>query len=200
MDISSGLSIIILYYNDNILTIFFIEYADPDIKNAVEKHSANPTIISTSTDTYQIRLVSSLEQLEFVIPLFDQYRVFYKQSSDIEGARKFLTERRQRKESIIFLAIQGSTPLGFCQLYPLFSSVRMCRTWYLGDLFVAHEGRKRGVGSNLLAKAKEFSLDTKGLRLMLRTAKDNFTGQSVYHQQGYIRDEEFYTYNLNLDK
>ena len=35
--------------------------------------------------------------LEEIIPLFDQYRVFYKQASNLEAARRFLKERFQKK-------------------------------------------------------------------------------------------------------
>ena len=35
--------------------------------------------------------------------LFDQYRVFYRKESDIDGAVSFLTDRLTREESVVFL-------------------------------------------------------------------------------------------------
>ena len=36
--------------------------------------------------------------------LFDQYRQFYGQKGDVDGAETFLKERLERRESVIFLA------------------------------------------------------------------------------------------------
>jgi hypothetical protein len=63
--------------------------------------------------------VTDLDQL---VPLFDAYRRFYRQSSDLEKARPFLWERFEKSQSVIFLAIQDGVAIGFTQLYPSFSS------------------------------------------------------------------------------
>ncbi|WP_417431555.1 hypothetical protein [Halpernia sp.] len=36
--------------------------------------------------------------------LFDKYRIFYKKKSDLQAAEKFLNERFQNNESIVFVA------------------------------------------------------------------------------------------------
>ena len=41
-------------------------------------------------------VLAKFEDLEEVSRLFDQYRVFYKKSSNIEAARTFLQERFQK--------------------------------------------------------------------------------------------------------
>ena len=57
---------------------------------------------------------SHLEQL---VPLFDGYRVFYKQPSDLEKARLFLQERITNGESVIFAAESESGKLlGYTQM------------------------------------------------------------------------------------
>ena len=66
---------------------------------------------------------ATIENIDQLVPLFDKYRIFYKQSSDPEAARKFLTERLNKKESVIFIAVDThKNVLGFTQLYPVFSS------------------------------------------------------------------------------
>ena len=100
------------------------------------------------------------EHLEGVAALFDAYRVFYRQASDIEGARRFISARLSRGESKIFLAISGDgaeAPLGFVQLFPSFSSVSMKDLWILNDLFVAPEGRRQGVGRALMERARQLA-------------------------------------------
>ena len=77
--------------------------------------------------------------LDQVAPLFDAYRQFYDCPPDLPLARRFIGERLQGGDSVIFLARDGPLPLGFVQLYPLFTSSSPVpgRLWLLNDLFVA---------------------------------------------------------------
>jgi GNAT superfamily N-acetyltransferase len=135
---------------------------------------------------------ATIGDLEPLAILFDGYRVFYKQLSDIEGAKKFLRERIEKEESVIFVAEEEKELLGFTQLFPLYSSVGMIRTWLLNDLYVAANARKRGIASRLLQKAKEFGIISKSRWLLLQTSADNFTAQSVYESNGWQRVTDFF--------
>ena len=128
---------------------------------------------------------ATLSDLEKLAVLFDGYRIFYKQESDVIAAQNFLKERMEKEESVILVAEQDSVLLGFTQLFPLFSSVGMKRTWLLNDLFVATNARKMGIGSLLLEAAKEFGSGTNSRWLLLQTAADNYTAQSVYESNGW---------------
>lgn len=64
-----------------------------------------------------------LSQVNDVVTLFDGYRVFYGQPSNIAAAEAFLTARLKNNESVIYLARdEANTPVGFTQLFPSFSS------------------------------------------------------------------------------
>lgn len=142
---------------------------------------------------------ATIADLDALVPLFDAYRVFYKQPSDPDGARAFLFERFDHQQSTIFLAEdERGAAIGFAQIFPLFSSALMKRILLLNDLFVAPEGRKAGTGTALLEACAAHGRRTGAARLMLRTAIDNFTAQSVYEAHGWVRDEAFFTYNLVL--
>jgi GNAT superfamily N-acetyltransferase len=135
-----------------------------------------------------------VEHIELVAPLFDRYRQFYGQPSDPAGASSFLGDRLRQQQSVVFLAVDyGSrmTGLGFTQLYPSFTSVRMKPLWILNDLFVAEEARRRGVGRLLMDAARDLALSTGAARLVLATAKDNVTAKSLYLRLGYRVDEQF---------
>ena len=90
-------------------------------------------------------------------PLFDAYRVFYKQPSNPEAAKNFLAHRLSNNESVIFLAFSNEKAVGFTQLYPTFSSVSLERMFVLNDLFVLPDYRKNGVASLLLNKQRNFA-------------------------------------------
>jgi ribosomal protein S18 acetylase RimI-like enzyme len=138
------------------------------------------------------------EHLKEISQLFDQYRVFYKASSDPEAARAFLQERFQKGDSVIFAVRHDSQIVGFTQLYPSFSSVSMGHIWILNDLFVAPVYRKQGVASFLLSATVDFARTTKATRITLSTQISNTTAQSIYESLGYCKDEDFYHYSLTL--
>ena len=130
------------------------------------------------------------EQVDLVAPLFDQYRQFYEQPPDLPGATAFLRERLDRQESVIFLAM-ADTAVGFVQLYPSFSSVRMKPIWILNDLFVAKEARRYGVGKRLMDAALDLARSTGAARLALATAKTNHAARALYLSLGYQLDDVF---------
>lgn len=66
-----------------------------------------------------------MDDLDALGPLFDAYRQFYRLPGDLDRARRFLLDPYQHSQSVIFLAWQGTTAVGFTQLYPSFSSGAM---------------------------------------------------------------------------
>jgi ribosomal protein S18 acetylase RimI-like enzyme len=138
-------------------------------------------------------------QLDAVAQLFDAYRGFYEQPSNLAQSRAFIAERMAAGESAIFLAQdEHGEALGFVQLYPTFSSIDAHRTWLLSDLFTTPAARGRGVGRLLMNTARAFALETGAKGLVLETATDNFTAQGLYESLGYVRDTGYYTYMLDL--
>lgn len=138
------------------------------------------------------------------VELFDQYRQFYQQPSDLAGARLFLAERLQKADATIFLAVEGEgsreKAIGFLQLYPIFSSTQMKPAWLLNDLFVVASERKMGVGRALMERARQFAMETRACELMLQTAVDNRNAQRLYESLGWRRDTEFLTYVLPVTR
>lgn len=143
-------------------------------------------------------ILAQLEHVDLIAPLFDLYRQFYRQPPDPSGALKFIRERLERAESVIFLALDGNRAAGFTQLYPLFSSVSMRRLWLLNDLYVSSEIRQRGVGLALLERAREFAIETGAKGLELATATDNIPAQRLYEKTGWKKDLEFLHYSLTV--
>jgi len=142
---------------------------------------------------------ATIEDLEGVSNLFNLYRVFYQQSSDLDGAKNYIKSRLESKDSVIFIVKDKQEYVGFTQLYPTFSSISMKRSWILNDLYVDGQARKQGIGEMLLHKAKDFAIQTGANNLSLSTAPDNYSAQRLYEKLGYKRDEQFYHYELNLN-
>jgi len=140
---------------------------------------------------------ATAEDAAIIAPLFDAYRVFYQQPSDRAGATKFIRERLQQNESVILIAFINNVAVGFTQLYPIFTSVGMQRTWLLNDLFVDVACRNKNIATELLDAAKDYGRSTNSKWLMLQTGKENFPAQSLYEKNGWHKETDLF-YSISL--
>lgn len=133
-------------------------------------------------------ITASSDHLRELVPLFDGYRIFYRQASNQDAVKNFLEERFQKKDSVIFIALDDEgNGLGFTQLYPSFSSVFMQRVYILNDLFVSEKARGQGIGEALIEYAKQFAREMGSKGLTLETAIDN-PSQNLYKRLGWVKD------------
>lgn len=137
---------------------------------------------------------------EKIAPLFNDYRQFYQQPSDVKKALSFISERLNNNDSIIFFAQdENGVVLGFTQLYPSFSSVSAKSILILNDLFVDEDARGLGIGKLLLESAKDFAISRGDKGIALETTPDNTGAQALYQNLGYDRVEGYLHYFLSLD-
>lgn len=136
-----------------------------------------------------------LADLEALASLFDQYRRFQGQPGNLPAASAFLRDRFEHGESVLFIAFDGETPVGFAQLYPSFSSVSLSRVYILNDLYVAEAGRRRGVASALLAALEAYAWTFGAARVTLNVARDNTSAQALYQSQGWSQDQQFHMFH-----
>ena len=141
---------------------------------------------------------ANIADLDGLADVFNNYRVFYKQESSVEEAKIFLRNRIEREESIIFVAVEDGEYLGFTQLYPSFSSISMKELWILNDLFVQEGKRGAGIGKKLLEVARTFALENGAKGLKLQTEIDNISAQRLYAENGYLRDNRYFHYELTF--
>lgn len=143
---------------------------------------------------------ATIDDIEEITLLFDLYRQFYEQQSDLDAARKFLSARIERQESVIYLAKseRDTTSIGFVQLYPSFSSISMKPTWILNDLYVHRDHRSRGVATALIEASLELASMTSSKEILLDTAKTNTTAQRLYRKLGFLEEEEFLVFRKVL--
>lgn len=131
---------------------------------------------------------ATLVDLDAVAPLFDAYRGFYGQDSDLPRARAWLQDRMGRGESTVIVAEREGEVVGFVQLYPMYSSVRTERTWILNDLYVAEHARRGGAARALLDAATEFASESGAAGISLETTRDNAPARALYRDAGWNED------------
>ncbi|SFJ45288.1 GNAT family N-acetyltransferase [Myroides guanonis] len=136
---------------------------------------------------YKIRK-ASLEDLNETAELFNQYRIFYRQESDIEKGKSFIKERLLNGESDIFLVLVNNKAVGFVQLYKLFHYTKLQKQWLLSDLFVLPEYRGNGLSLALIERSKRWCEETGACGLMLETEKTNDIGNKLYPRCGFEYD------------
>lgn len=140
---------------------------------------------------------ATINDLDSLTELFDFYRLFYKQASDLKGAREFLKERLTKNESVIFIAYEDGKPVGFTQLFPSFSSVSMQKSLVLNDLYVKETARRKGVAKELINRAIALAKETKAKGILLETGKENVNAQKLYEMIGFTKESNyFYYYSL----
>ncbi len=145
---------------------------------------------------------ATLEDLDPLTELFEQYRQFYGKISDFDAAKNFLKERIKNQQSTIFISIdENQKPTGFVQLFPIFSSTRLKKMWLLNDLFVHPDHRGQGISKQLIQKAQAFVRDNDGCGLILETSKQNQIGNSLYPKTHFGLDTEnnYYVWNIEID-
>jgi GNAT superfamily N-acetyltransferase len=148
-----------------------------------------------------IIIKAEIQHLKDLAPLFNSYRVFYKQTSDLEAAKQFLKQRLEKQDTIIYIAYAEDKAVGFMQLFHSFTSVGMLPIYILNDLFVHNNYRKKGIGVALLNQAKKKAEQNHCKFVALQTETTN-PAQHLYESMGWVKDTDFqYTWenkSLNL--
>lgn len=161
----------------------------------------NPALQPVQPPSVAVRSAST-DDLDALAPLFDAYRQFYGQRTDIALAHRFLSKRLARAESQVLLATTrtdaGESAVGFAQLYPMYSSVRCRRTLVLNDLYVTAAHRQQGVAWALLGHARRVAMLLGAASIALQTAPSNVQARRLYQRFGFTPDDEFQSYLLPL--
>jgi ribosomal protein S18 acetylase RimI-like enzyme len=152
---------------------------------------------SNLTSNNEITRVFDID-LSGMVNLFNNYRIFYKQPTDMLGCKEYLKQRIKQNESIIYEAQHENISAGFVQLYPSFSSVSMQKVYILNDLYVSEEFRGKGIGTELITYAEKELAKSGIKKISLKTAYDN-QAKSLYKKLGYEEEIEFFHYNKYLE-
>lgn len=133
--------------------------------------------------------------LEGLLPLVRAYRVFYQQLPDADGERAFVESHLRKHTSVIYIAQADRAAAGFMQLFKTYSTVHLCSSWILEDLFVGPDFRHRGIGGALLSYALQHVRADGAGGMFLETAYDNVAAQALYEKAGWVREGRFIKYN-----
>jgi ribosomal protein S18 acetylase RimI-like enzyme len=142
---------------------------------------------------------AGIEDVPAAALLFHHYRLFYNLVSNFDDCADFIRDRIANDDSTIFVAWMGpDNPVGFVQMYPLFSEVSLKKVWLVNDLYVEESARRKGVAELLMHQCAEFVREKGGSELTLATAPENVIAQALYRKLGYVKNDGFWVYSLYL--
>lgn len=138
------------------------------------------------------------DHLDQLTPMFIHYRELYGAMPQLDASREYLAERLNKQEAIILLAFEEDTLLGFCLVYPSFSSVSLRPMWILNDLYVAEPVRRKQVAKQLLKAIAQQARDNNAVRLRVSISASNEIAQRLYEAAEFSEDQNFRNYILPL--
>lgn len=134
---------------------------------------------------------ATAKDADALAPLFDAYRQFFTGGNDLARSAAFLRERLERDECVVFSARLDAEPVGFIQLYPLWSSWYCARIWFLSDLYVADSARRHGAGAMLVERVKEYAAETGASSVMVELPLSEPHLRNFYARLGFHEDPVF---------
>ena len=145
---------------------------------------------------------ASAADLNELVRLYIDYRLFYGEPPEQERAAAFIRDRVTQSSGRYFLAwneaASGRSAIGFVHLMSSTNTLVMRPIWLLEDLYVDPSARGLGVATSLLRYAEDFARSTGAERLTLATAHDNLTAQHIYKKLGYVREDHFWYFHRLL--
>lgn len=140
------------------------------------------------------------QKFQNAVVIFDLYRQFYGNPSDLNLAENFLKDRLKSRDSLFLLAeeSEGNIAAGFIQVYPVWSSISVSRSWLLNDLYVAKDFRRHGIAKQLLDVVQS-QAKLAGIKMIrISTEHTNESAKRLYEEFGFEADKRFKHYNLAI--
>ncbi|HWN72881.1 MAG TPA: GNAT family N-acetyltransferase [Solirubrobacterales bacterium] len=139
------------------------------------------------------------EEFEELLPLIAAYQRFY-ETEEIDEERNRVFFRRflaPSEDGLLLGARREGHLVGYACLYWHFSSLEVCESVLMNDLYVTEEARGQGVGRTLIEATAEVARERGVPYVEWSTAPDNRTAQRLYDSTGAERSEWF-TYELRV--
>jgi GNAT superfamily N-acetyltransferase len=115
---------------------------------------------------------------------------------DPERAIEKLSGAILEPDSVVLVADHGGELVGVCAAYLDLDSVRFGPRCWVEDLAVHPDRRSEGIGSRLLAAAREWAAERGATHLELDSATARTDAQRFYEREGALRQGVIYSWEL----
>ena len=120
--------------------------------------------------------------------LFNQYRIYRSESLYEKSSHDCSFRRSSDGESVFFIVRKNQpepTPVGFIQLYTIYSPSNAAKATHFEELFVVPEYRNNGIALKLIEAAVKFAIENKSAFIQIKTSKDNMIAQRLFESVGF---------------
>jgi ribosomal protein S18 acetylase RimI-like enzyme len=148
---------------------------------------------------YMIVRRATLDDLNTLAVLFDEYRQIYTATSNLKRTTNFLQQRLENAETIIFVHIKNDELTGFVVLYHGFSTVKCSRNYVLDDVYIRPMYRRQGAARQLIDTAILFSQHQGADVLSVDILKSNAQAHQLYASMGFKAIEHLQHYERQLN-
>ncbi|PNZ39544.1 GNAT family N-acetyltransferase [Mammaliicoccus vitulinus] len=139
-----------------------------------------------------------VNEVNKIIPIFNEYRVYFGEQSDIDAAERFLYENLSSDNAVIFIAEDNDDVIGFIQLYTMLSSMKMSELLIINDLYLTAKARGQRIGEKLMHQVFKYGKENGYETIYLETEKSNIGGNRLYTKLGMQIDDEHNYYSKPL--
>lgn len=141
------------------------------------------------------------DELEAALPLIAGYQRFYRAEPDPDRNLAFFSRFLDPSDVGLLLGAWTEAGLvGFATLYWFHSSTKAADSVLMNDLFVAEDGRGRGVGRALIEASIEVARARGAAHLEWFTAPDNRTAQRLYDSFPGARRSAWLAYEVDAGR
>jgi GNAT superfamily N-acetyltransferase len=140
-----------------------------------------------------------MDEVETVASIFDQYRVHYGETADVEQSSRWLRENIGSGRVQTFVAEDRARLVGFATTMQIPASLRLSHFWQIRDLFVLPQHRRLGIGGALLGAVRAAAVESGALRLVLQTEEENGPALALYAEVGFVPVTGYRALTLPLD-
>ena len=137
-----------------------------------------------------------MDEVDAVAALFDQYRVHYGESADVERSVRWLQENMEAGRLRTFVAEDAARFVGFATTMDMPASLRLSHFWQIRDLFVLPQRRRSGLGAALLGAVRAAAVESGALRLAIQTEDENGPALALYTQVGFVQVDGYRTLTM----
>lgn len=142
--------------------------------------------------------ILNVDDVNKILPIFDEYRVYFGQQSNVDAAYDFLYNNLSNNDAVIFIAEDDEGVIGFLQLYTMLSSMKMSEMLIINDLYLTDVARGKHIGEQLMHQAFKFGKESGYETIYLETEKSNIGGNRLYTKLGMQVDDEHNYYSKQL--
>lgn len=146
--------------------------------------------IRNDMNAYNVERIK-FNQRHIFAGLFNQYNIYQAEASGEKSWPDGFVGGLSDDEPVFFIVLKNQPepiPVGFIQLYSMYSTTNAVKAIHVNEIFVLPDYRNNGIALKLIEAAVKFAIDNKSAFIQLETLQDNMIAQKLFESVGFKRE------------